>query len=102
VLLTYFVHKAAHDHDAKAAQKLKASHMKVGERFPEQRGLVRRRLSMKVPYRVNEDFRILETNTQLNTTELIKFVVLQIQDRVLEKPKPALIEELRMLSAIST
>lgn len=99
VLLTYFVHKAAHR--VKAASTLKASHKKALATFPEHRGSTRRRLSMKVAPRINEDFRILATGTNLNTTEILKSVVFEIQGEVLENPTPKLLDELRTLSAIS-
>jgi len=97
-LLTYFIHKAAMD--ARAAAVLRLSHRRAIERFPEERGTVRRRLSMKIPRRVTEDFRKLEETTDLNTTELLKSVVFLIHQRVLEEPKPRLIGELQALSAI--
>jgi hypothetical protein len=99
VLLTYFVHKAAHD--ARAASRLKKSHERALARFPEQRGSARRRLSMKVPQRLNDELRLLQERTSLNTTELLKSVVVDIQDTVLDKPKSAVIDELRALSAIA-
>lgn len=99
VLLTYFFHKAALD--ARAPAKLRASHKKAMALFPETRGLARRRLSMKVPFRVNEDLEKLSKSTELNTTELIKSVVFDIRTRVLDQPKPGFMQELRALSAIS-
>lgn len=97
-LLTYFVHKAAID--ARGGTLLLMSYRKAIERFPEERGIARRRLSMKVPPRITEDFRRLEDSTALNTTELLKSVVFLIQVRVLDDPRPRLMEELRALSAI--
>ena len=99
VLLTYFVHKAALE--ARAASKLKSAHAKAIARFPETRGLPRRRLSMKIPFRVGTEVRKLGESTGLNTTELIKSVISRIHADVLEQPKPGLIKELRALSAIS-
>ncbi|WP_423597613.1 hypothetical protein [Roseateles sp. MS654] len=97
-LLTYFIHKAAMD--VRAASILRLSHRKAIERFPEERGGARRRISMKVPSRVTEDFRRLESSTELNTTELLKSVVFLIHQRVLEDPRPRLIGELQAISAI--
>ncbi|WP_431100392.1 hypothetical protein [Roseateles noduli] len=97
-LLTYFVHKIALDERGRTLLLL--SHRKAIELFPEERGVVRRRLSMKVPPRVTDDFRRLEASTELNTTELLKSVVFLIRQRVLEEPKPRLIGELQALSAI--
>jgi len=97
-LLTYFVHKTAMD--ARAAVVLRLSHRRAIQRFPEERGAARRRISMKVPQRVTEDFRKLEASSELNTTELLKSVVFLIHKQVLEQPKPRLIGELQALSAI--
>lgn len=99
VLLTYFLHKAARD--ARAAARLKKSHERAVARFPEQRGGARRRLSMKVPQRLTDELRLLQQRTALNTTELLKSVVCDIQDAVLDKPKASVIDELRALSAVS-
>ncbi|WP_222863965.1 hypothetical protein [Pigmentiphaga aceris] len=99
VLLSYFLHQAAGD--AQLATKLKAMHAKALVRFPEHRGVARRRLSMKVPVRVSEDLQSLATRTELNTTELLKSVVCSIQDDVLTAPKPKLIQALQGLAAIS-
>lgn len=99
VLLTYFLHKAARD--SRAASRLKKSHARAMERFPDQRGGARRRLSMKVPQLLTDDLRLLRERTELNTTELLKSVVIDIQDSVLDKPRTAVIDELRALSAIA-
>ncbi|MCS3509781.1 hypothetical protein [Achromobacter sp. JUb104] len=99
VLLTYFMHKAAND--AQAPEMLRQTFQRALEAFPERRGAARRRLSMKVPARVTEDLRRLEASTLLNKTDLIKSVVFDMRDKVLDKPRPGLIEELRILSAIS-
>lgn len=99
VLLSYFLHRAAGN--AQLAGKLKAMHGKALLRFPEHRGIARRRLSMKVPARINEDLQSLTRRTELNTTELLKSVVFGIQDDVLNAPKAKLIEELQVLAAIS-
>lgn len=99
ILLTYFVHKAACDEGAPA--KLRKSHERAMARFPESRGTARRRLSMKVPRRLTEELRWLQERTELNTTELLKSVVYDIQDKVLDKPKASVIDELRTLSAVT-
>ncbi len=99
LLLTYFVHKAALDESAPA--RLKQSHQQALERFPERRGSARRRLSMKVPSRLAQEMKLLEDRTSLNTTELLKSLVYVIQDKVLARPRPSLIDELRALSAVA-
>ncbi|RBL87259.1 hypothetical protein DDE05_04675 [Streptomyces cavourensis] len=45
--------------------------------------------------------RRMEGSTALNTTDLSKSVVLDIQGKVLYRSRPGLMEELRVLSAIS-
>jgi hypothetical protein len=99
VLLTYFVHKSTHD--PRAVKRLKKAHERALLRYPEERGAARRRLSMKVPPRVSRELRELEAQTELNTTELLKSVVCEIQELVLDEPKASLIEELRTLAAIA-
>jgi len=99
VLLTYFVHKAATDKRAPA--RLKKAHDRAVLKYPERRGAARRRLSMKVPHRVAEELRKLEEQTALNTTELLKSVVFEIQDKVLDQPTAAVLDELRTLSAVA-
>jgi len=99
LLLTYFVHKAALDESAPA--RLKQSHQQALERFPERRGSARWRLSMKVPSRLAQEMKLLEDRTSLNTTELLKSLVYVIQDKVLARPRPSLIDELRALSAVA-
>ena len=99
MLVTYFVHKAAGS--AREARRLQSLHREAAKRFPERRGLARRRLSMKVSARMNEEFEALQERTALSTTELLKSVVVGIQDRILEQPEAALLEELRTLSVIA-
>lgn len=99
ILITYFLRRAAQKEQS--AAKLLASHERARALFPERRGLARRRLSMKVPQRVKDDLRELIRGTELNTTELLKSVVFDIQSDVLDSPKPALLKELRTLAAVS-
>lgn len=98
-LLTFFVHRAANR--SEAASSLISSHEKAKLEFPEIRGGTRRRLSLKVAPRINEDFRNLTIGTKLTTTEIIKSVVYEIRGDVLENPKPELISQLRTISAVS-
>lgn len=98
VLLTYFVHRDASD--PRSVRRLRKAHDEALARYPEPRGVPRRRLSLKVPPRVSLALRQLEEDTELNTTELIKSVVCEIQDAVLERPQPAVIQALRTLSAV--
>jgi hypothetical protein len=99
VLVTYFVHEAARD--SRAASRLKSAHSKAIAQFPERRGLPRRRLSMKLPSRIHAEVRTLAESTGLNTTELVKSLIAEIQSEVLERQRPQLMQKLRALSAIS-
>ena len=99
LLLTYFVHRDASD--PRSVRRLRKAHDEALARYPEPRGVPRRRLSLKVPPRVSLALRQLEEDTELNTTELIKSVVCEIQDAVLERPQPAVIQALRTLSAVA-
>lgn len=99
-LLSFFVHKAAHD--ARAAKRLRALCLEADERFPSPRGAARRRLSMKVAPPMMAAIQALALKTELNTTELVKSMVCLVQDEVLTKPQPGLIQELRTLAAVSS
>ena len=99
VLLAYFVRKAASDKRAPA--RLKKAHARAIVKYPEPRGIARRRLSMKVPHRMTEELKKLEEQTELNTTELLKSMVYEIQDQVLEQPQASMLDELRTISAVA-
>lgn len=99
VLLAYFVRRAATDKRAPA--RLKKAHARAIEKYPEPRGIARRRLSMKIPHRMTEELQKLEEQTALNTTELLKSVVYEIQDQVLDQPQTSMLEELRTISAVA-
>lgn len=99
VLLAYFVRRAAGDERAPA--RLKKAHERAINKYPEARGASRRRLSMKVPHRMTEELKQLEHQTDLNTTELLKSVVYEIQNQVLEQPAASVLDELRTISAVA-
>ncbi len=99
VLLTYFLYKAVHS--AQATAKLKALHKQALAAFPEHRGTLRRRLSMKVAPAINEGFKTLALGASLSTTDVLKSIVFEIKTAVLERPSPQLMAELRTLSALS-
>ena len=76
--------------------------LEADERFPSPRGAARRRLSMKVAPPMMAAIQALALKTELNTTELVKSMVCLVQDEVLTKPQPGLIQELRTLAAVSS
>ncbi|OLL29415.1 hypothetical protein BTH42_22950 [Burkholderia sp. SRS-W-2-2016] len=98
VLMMLYLHRFASGEYPRA--RLVKAHRAAIERFTEQRGAARRRLSMKVTPRIAEDVKILMHDTTLSQTDVIKAVIFQIQSDVIEGQKPALMKELCMLSII--
>lgn len=99
VLLTYFLHKAARD--AQAPRRLKKAYMQASEKYPELRGGARRRLSMKLGASLMDDLQNLQQLTALSRTDLLKSLVFEIQEVLLEKPDRLVLDDLRTLSAIA-
>ena len=56
---------------------------------------------MKVPDKLKAELRRLEDESELNTTDLMKSVVFDIQREVLQKPKPVKIKALRYLALVA-
>lgn len=99
VLMTLYLHRFASGEYPR--ERLLKAHRSALERFKEQRGAARRRLSMKVSPRIAEDIQSLVEDTTMTQTEVIKSVIYQIQVDVIQARKPALMRELGALSAIS-
>jgi hypothetical protein len=55
---------------------------------------------MKVPQAVSDDFRLLCESSHLNTSNVIKSVVFDIQSQIIESPKQPLLKELRSFAAV--
>ncbi len=98
-ILTFFMHRAAHD--SRAAKRLRDLGKIADERFPHRRGSARRRLSMKLSATLLAEVQGLERKTAMNTTDLLKSMVCLVQDDVLTSPQPDLLQQLRVISAIS-
>ena len=96
-LLSYFFHQYAHK--PSSARQLLRAHQKIALLYPEQRGGLKRRLSLKVSSSVASDVQWLLEATDLSKTELIKSLVYEIQQSVLETPK---LNYIRDLKAIAT
>jgi hypothetical protein len=99
VLMVFYLHRFASGEYPR--ERLLKAHRTAVERFKEERGAARRRLSMKVSLRIADDIKTLVDNTSMSQTEVIKSVIYQIQTDVVEARKPALLKELSALSAIS-
>ncbi len=98
ILLSYFVHRTAQD---KKMWPMVATHYEQARAaYPEKRGVLRRRLSMKMPARMNADLVLLQAQSQLNISAVIKSVVFDIQASIIEKPTPSLLKELRHYAAV--
>jgi hypothetical protein len=99
-LLSYFFHKFANK--SRSARQLKRAHELTLQMFPEQRGGLKRRLSLKVSRAVADDVNWLVNATELNTTELLKSMVFEIHQQVLETPKPMYIRDLQAIATYAT
>lgn len=95
-LLSFFIHQFAHK--STAARKLRRSYEESLRLFPEERGGAKRRLSLKVSTTVASDLSWLLEATDLSKTELIKSVVYEIRQQVIETPKPNYIKELQAIA----
>jgi hypothetical protein len=98
VLVSYFVHKTAQNKSGVAS--LTKHYKQALNLYPEKRGLVRRRLSMKVPTRIGNEIKLLQEQSQLKTTGIIKALVFDIQTHVIEKPNQTILKELRNYAAM--
>ena len=98
-LLSYFLHQYAHK--PRSVGQLKRARLKCPDVFPEKRGDAKRRLSLKVSSVVAADLDWLLTATQLSKTDLIKSVVYEIHQSLLEKPNQAFLRDLRAIATYS-
>lgn len=98
-LLSYFFHQYAHK--SRSAGQLKRAYLKCLDIFPEKRGGSKRRISLKVSSVVADDLNWLLNATELSKTELIKSVVFEIHQSVLERPKQNYISDLRAIATYS-
>lgn len=96
-LLCYYIHDLAQD--PKGVERLLSAHKlslvsySIGTvKIP------RKRLSMKVSEKLKVELQRLENESELNTTDLLKSVVFDIQREVLQKPKPGKIKALQFLA----
>ena len=99
VLMVFYLYRFASGEYPR--ERLLRAHRAGMERFKEERGATRRRLSMKVTPRIAEDIQTLIDDTSMSQTEVIKSVIYQIQADVVQARKPALMKELSALSVIS-
>jgi hypothetical protein len=99
VLMVFYLHRFASGEYPR--ERLLRAHRAAIERFKEERGATRRRLSMKVMPPIAEDIQTLIDDTSMSQTEVIKSVIYQIQADVVQARKPALMKELSALSVIS-
>ncbi|WP_275270410.1 hypothetical protein [Limnobacter sp. P1] len=96
-LLCYYIHDLAHD--PKGIQRLLSAHkLSLVSYTIDTVKIPRRRLSMKVPEKLKVELQRLESESELNTTDLLKSVVFDIQRDVLQKPKPLKIKALQYLA----
>ncbi|MDD0974631.1 hypothetical protein [Pseudomonas fontis] len=106
LVLSYYFRVLA-EHEAGAAN-LNTTHQSFIQALAQQR-LARqlplsrsmKRLSMKVNHFVAEDFEVLLQATRLSQTDLLKSVIAQIQQDVLEQGNPSIIEDLQRLTRVA-
>jgi hypothetical protein len=98
-LLSYFLHRFAHK--SAGVRQLRRAHELTLQMFPEERGGLKRRLSLKVSPTVADDVNWLVNATELSTTELLKSMVYEIHQQVLETPKPTCIRDLQTIATFA-
>jgi hypothetical protein len=94
--------------EAKASESLHRAHSEFSESLRTQmtaRDLApshsMKRLSMKVNHYVADDFVVLLEATHMTRTELLKSVICQIQEDVIEARNPAVISDLQRLARVA-
>lgn len=75
------------------------SEQMIARRLPPSHSM--KRLSMKVNHYVADDFVVLLQATHMNRTELLKSVISQIQEDVLEEKNPTVISDLQRLTRVA-
>src|SRR5690606_31830590 len=84
-------------------KKVSANLMKLDKTFRAgERSGARRRLSMKVTEALSDRVQNLMTATKLNRTELLKSLVIQIDQDIVKPAKPAKLAELQAIAAVAT
>lgn len=99
-LLCYYIHDLAQD--PKGRQRLLSAHKLSTIGFLKNKAQIpRKRLSMKVSEKLRAELSHLEECTELNTTDVFKSVVFDIQRDILENPKPSKIKALQFLAMVA-
>lgn len=100
-LLLYYVHRCITDR--RGAQRLAGIMQEAGRAFRDaERSNVRRRLSLKVSPTMFSNVERLMDATKLNRTDLLKSLVVQIDEDIIEPEHPADLDELRTLAAVAS
>ena len=96
-LLAYYIHRAAESDQP--AEKFQERVKKSRQRFD---GLApKRRLSFKVTPRLSEEIDKIVEKSNLTKSDLIKSLVMQIDEDILQPKSPQNIKELRRLAAVT-
>lgn len=97
-LLAYYIHRAAEsDQPAEAfAERVRKSTVRFDNEAP------KRRLSFKVTPRLNDEIDKIVEKSNLTKSDLIKSLVMQIDEDILQPKSPQNIKELRRLAAVAT
>jgi hypothetical protein len=97
-LLAYYIHRAAESDQP--AERLADRVARSGERFDV--GAPRRRLSFKVTPRLNSEIDRIIEKSNLTKSDLIKSLVMQIDEDILQPKSPHNMKELRRLAAVAS
>jgi hypothetical protein len=97
-LLAYYIHRAA---ESKQPTKNLADRIaKSAERFDVH--APKRRLSFKVTPRLNSEIDMIMKKSKLTKSDLIKSLVMQIDEDILQPKSPHNMKELRRLAAVAS
>ena len=98
-LLTYYVHSFAHN--VKAAEQLAKNIHNIPPEFNRQNDQIAKRLSLKVTNNISDDIKSIMCVTKMTKTDVVKSLVVQINNDIIRPKTPKKCEQLRMLAAVS-
>jgi hypothetical protein len=97
-LLAYYIHRAAESEQP--AERLASRIARNGQRFDTD--APKRRLSFKVTPRLSGEIDKIIERSKLTKSDLIKSLVMQIDEDILQPKSPHNMKELRRLAAVSS
>jgi metal-responsive CopG/Arc/MetJ family transcriptional regulator len=97
-LLAYYIHRAAES--GQPTERMESRIARSGERFDAD--APKRRLSFKVTPRLSSEIDKIIERSKLSKSDLIKSLVMQIDEDILQPKSPINMKELRRLAAVSS